>query len=312
MSSLKKVKTARYTAGAVCAWLVIGAPALAQGFQWDTSGMPGAAPAANVRQSALTQLTAAAGQVGRTTYRTGAGPRGMHTQVPNPTSQQTTGAPMTTTMGLAPAIGGGGLPPTSLDSFVVEAGGMAELIYGDEGTDDIPPYFGFDQSHRINSGIIGNNDGLTTGHGSMLPNAVGGDEFVMPEGPSMSGANDGNPYGLSYGSGTASGPGPSSGGLSTLANSLAGSTWAQNHPRQTEVLTNDSNLYNQITAIAGSLNGNYNQLQSAALAIQNQDITDAAQNGGFITTSQQAQMDSENASLAQQIQYDSAVPDSGF
>jgi hypothetical protein len=75
-----------------------------------------------------------------------------------------------------------------LDSFVYEAGGMAELIYGDEGTTDIPPYFGFDQSHRINSGITGTRaQGLTTGHGSYLPNAWGGDEFVGPEW-SMSGS----------------------------------------------------------------------------------------------------------------------------
>lgn len=62
----------------------------------------------------------------------------------------------------------GGLQATSLDSFVVNAGGQAELIYGDEGTSDIPPYFGFDSSHTINSGIHGN---LTTGHASGLPGA---------------------------------------------------------------------------------------------------------------------------------------------
>jgi hypothetical protein len=75
-----------------------------------------------------------------------------------------------------------GLPATSMDSFVYEAGGFAELIYGDEGTSDIPPYFGFDESHRINLGIMGTRAaGLTTGHGSLLPNAWGGDEFDMPE-----------------------------------------------------------------------------------------------------------------------------------
>ncbi|HEY9755795.1 MAG TPA: hypothetical protein V6C97_11580 [Oculatellaceae cyanobacterium] len=81
-----------------------------------------------------------------------------------------------------------GLPPTSMDSFVYEAGGMAESIYGDEGTTDIPPYFGFDASHRINAGIAGTRAaGLTTGHGSYLPDAWGGDEFVGPEW-SMSGS----------------------------------------------------------------------------------------------------------------------------
>jgi hypothetical protein len=75
-----------------------------------------------------------------------------------------------------------GLPPTMMDSFVYNAGGNAELIYGDEGTTDIPPYFTFDYTHRINYGISGvDAAGLTTGHGSVLPNAWGGDEFIGPE-----------------------------------------------------------------------------------------------------------------------------------
>ncbi|MDR3613122.1 MAG: hypothetical protein P4L53_06130 [Candidatus Obscuribacterales bacterium] len=81
-----------------------------------------------------------------------------------------------------------GLPPTSLDSFVSNAGGSAELIYGDEGTDGLPPYYGFDASHRINAGITGQSAaGLTTGHSSYLPDAWGGDEFTGNEW-SMSGS----------------------------------------------------------------------------------------------------------------------------
>jgi hypothetical protein len=88
-----------------------------------------------------------------------------------------------------------GLPPTTMDSFVHEAGGNAESIYGDEGTDGIPPYFGFDFSHRINKGIVAQRDkGLTTGHGSMMPSAWGADEFLAPPGEmSLSGTNNGNP-----------------------------------------------------------------------------------------------------------------------
>jgi hypothetical protein len=72
------------------------------------------------------------------------------------------------------------LPSTSTDSLVYSAGANAELIYGDEGTDDIPPYFGFDKSHRIQRGISGLTAvGLTTVHGSYLPDAWGGDEFVQ-------------------------------------------------------------------------------------------------------------------------------------
>jgi hypothetical protein len=62
------------------------------------------------------------------------------------------------------------LPPTSMESFVANAAGMADLIYGDEGSTSIPPFFGFDESHRINAGIYSN---LTTGHASALPEAWG-------------------------------------------------------------------------------------------------------------------------------------------
>jgi hypothetical protein len=75
-----------------------------------------------------------------------------------------------------------GLPPTTTDSFVYEAGGMAELIYGDEGTGAIPPYFDFSAEHRIEAGISGTRaQGLTTSHSSPLPSTFGGDEFYMPE-----------------------------------------------------------------------------------------------------------------------------------
>jgi hypothetical protein len=76
-----------------------------------------------------------------------------------------------------------GLAPTNMDSFVYEAGGQAELIYGDEGTNNIPPYFGFTPASRINTGIIPGSvrsKGLTTGHGSMMPSAWGYDEFELP------------------------------------------------------------------------------------------------------------------------------------
>lgn len=65
----------------------------------------------------------------------------------------------------------GFLPPTSMESFVLNSAGSADLIYGDEGTDGPPPFEGFDESHRINSGIY--TPGLTTGHRSALPEAWG-------------------------------------------------------------------------------------------------------------------------------------------
>jgi hypothetical protein len=125
-----------------------------------------------------------------TTYATGEGPQGESHVASSATSKQIGNGiniARTGTALLSPH--GGGLPPTSMDSFVFEAGGMADLIYGDEGTDGLPPYYEFDQTHRINAGIFGvDNAGLTTNHGSVLPNAWGGDEFVKTEPWTMSGA----------------------------------------------------------------------------------------------------------------------------
>lgn len=75
------------------------------------------------------------------------------------------------------------LPPVRLDSFVREAGAQAELIYGDEGTTSIPPIDNFKKENRIDAGIHGVSDlGLTTGHGSVMPDAWGADEFISPPG----------------------------------------------------------------------------------------------------------------------------------
>jgi len=85
--------------------------------------------------------------------------------------------------------GRNGLPPTRLDSFVKEAGGHAWHIYGDEGTYSIPPFMEFTPIHRIERGITGPRAaGMTTSHGSALPPAWGGDEYVDTEGFTQSGA----------------------------------------------------------------------------------------------------------------------------
>lgn len=86
-----------------------------------------------------------------------------------------------------------GLPPTTMDSFVRQAAGNAENIYGDEGHEGPPPFMYFEYENRINSGIFDIRDkGLTTGHGSYMPSAWGRDEFLGAEW-SQSGANGGNP-----------------------------------------------------------------------------------------------------------------------
>lgn len=89
----------------------------------------------------------------------------------------------------APLVMRNGLAPTQLDSFVHNAGGNAEAIYGDE---DIP-YDEFTEDHRIERGITGTRRaGLTTGHGSYLPDAWGGDEYV--DGPEWSQSGSGQTY----------------------------------------------------------------------------------------------------------------------
>ncbi len=111
-----------------------------------------------------------------------------------PTNSQRVAVPKArwTTLGHAPHVSGmrNGLPPTRIDSFVLNAGVYAEHIYGDEGTGcQPPPYDCFSEAHRINTGIRGErNIGLTTGHGSVLPDATGRDEFSGAPESSQSGA----------------------------------------------------------------------------------------------------------------------------
>lgn len=89
------------------------------------------------------------------------------------TTKQIAAKLLTQTAQLDKVFGGGtaALPPTRLDSFVRNAGGAADQIYGDEGSSSIPPFFGFETSHRIERGI--HSTGLTTGHQSNLPEAWG-------------------------------------------------------------------------------------------------------------------------------------------
>lgn len=89
---------------------------------------------------------------------------------------------------------GRALPPTNVDGFIKSAGGAADQIYGDEGEIGLPPIDSFTKANRINRGIAGINDaGLTTGHGSLMPDAWGADEFIAAPGEwSLAGANYGN------------------------------------------------------------------------------------------------------------------------
>lgn len=92
------------------------------------------------------------------------------------------------------------LPPVMMDSFVQQAGAHAELIYGDECIgQNPPPYDYFTKIHRIDAGIHGLRDlGLTTGHGSVLPDSWGADEYISAGEWSQTGArgNVNNPQSI--------------------------------------------------------------------------------------------------------------------
>lgn len=120
------------------------------GMQWDTSAMNNANAAA---QAAYLQQLAYQQQRPQQPEST------QYTALPQAYGRPN--LPVCQTALMSP----GGLPQTSLDSFVANAGGNADQIYGDEGTTDIPPLFDFS---TINSGITSN---LTTGHASNLPSA---------------------------------------------------------------------------------------------------------------------------------------------
>lgn len=165
-------------------------PAMAQD-QYYSSGTRG--DARHTTFSTGGQGVPAAGT--RTTvpqYARRPGVLGSHNVVPLPTILTGVGRARLSPM---PVGGGGknGLPQTRMDSFIFEAGGNAEDIYGDEGAVGLPPCEEFTQPHRIERGIHGvRQRGLTTLHGSYLPHPWGGDEWVNGAEFSMSGSVSSN------------------------------------------------------------------------------------------------------------------------
>jgi hypothetical protein len=137
-------------AGAALLCALIASPSLAVNNQFTSGGTTGAYGVTTAR-----------------TNQTGNRALGATGQVARQTTTNASAIAPTYFGQLAP----GGLPPTQLTSFVQDAGGSAELIYGDEGTFGIPPYFEFTQDHRIGSGLPSSQ--LSTGHASTLPSAWG-------------------------------------------------------------------------------------------------------------------------------------------
>ncbi len=99
--------------------------------------------------------------------------------------------------------------------------------------------------------------------------------------------------------------------LASLSTALPGSTFAQDHPRRTEVLENDANLFNQIGADQGALGSQTQTLGMQALGIADAEQSYAYQNGGYITQAQQAVLNQEEAVLGQEIASKTAI-NTGF
>lgn len=119
-----------------------------------------------------------------------------------PTRSNSVMLPRTSTGGLAGVYGEwDGLPPTRLDSFVREAGGLANKIYGDEDEEGgLPKIEGFNPENRIEFGITNseNHINLTTGHESYLPSACGAPTEMYVSGDHLIRDSSGSPmYGTS-------------------------------------------------------------------------------------------------------------------
>ncbi|HVN34563.1 MAG TPA: hypothetical protein VMU96_04810 [Casimicrobiaceae bacterium] len=78
----------------------------------------------------------------------------------------------------------------------------------------------------------------------------------------------------------------------------------QNHPRRAEVLHRDNRINGELNADAGKLGGNYGSLKQQQQSIRQQEQMDARANGGYITKSQQQQLNTEETQLNQEIKVD--------
>ena len=95
-----------------------------------------------------------------------------------------------------------------------------------------------------------------------------------------------------------------------IVGSFAGSAFAkrgdfrEDHPRRAEVLRRNHNLGQQIQADKGHLDGQYTALERQDQRIKRQEQHDAHMNGGYITPSQQHQINREENRLHREIRQD--------
>ena len=91
--------------------------------------------------------------------------------------------------------------------------------------------------------------------------------------------------------------------LSVEAPAHAGK-FAEHHPRRAEVLHRDANLRHSTNAEKGHLGGHYKQLRAEERGIHQQERADKNANGGYITKSQQRQLNREESGVRNQIRQD--------
>jgi hypothetical protein len=91
---------------------------------------------------------------------------------------------------------------------------------------------------------------------------------------------------------------------------FAGKPWhsqASEHSSRPSTSHGDANLNYGINKDEGHLGGNYGQLEKEDHSIAHQEQMDARQNGGYITTGEQSQLNHEENRLHNQVRKDDTL-----
>lgn len=88
------------------------------------------------------------------------------------------------------------------------------------------------------------------------------------------------------------------------SNAAPRGSFANQHPRRSQVLRDDRNMGNQLNQDKGHLGGNYGKLEKEDQGIRQQEQADAKANGGFIKPGQERKLFSEENNFQNQIRKD--------
>ena len=137
-------------------------------------------------------------------------------------------------------------------------------------------------------------------------NAAGGGGGFGGGGGNGGGGNGSGGWGGHGGGGGRWGNG--GGGQGGYNGGVGGQNFATNHPRRSQVLSQDQSMNNTINADKGNLGGNYGNLERTDSSIARQEQRDSRVNGGYITQGQQQQLDNREANLQNRINKDYTSP----